>query len=346
METLKFYIKRFWFLFPLIIISLFLFIVGVIRTDKAIILKGDTVVFTSVVNINSDNIETGSFSTIYVKNMEKSTLLQNFIASKRSDLETYTMSTSVSHLNDLETYKAGKIQYNSSIGYALVLAYNEASKEDSSIKLEYKFVGYDVTYYGPNSKLRIGDRLIGYYSSILDTTYKVSGDGEEFRSFIKNKDTEEGDYYIFIRDNKEFNVEINSDNQFQAYGIYECSQINSNPTYTVSSNMIGGPSGGLLQALSIYNQLVKEDLTHGLKIAGTGTITPEGVVGIIGGIKEKIPTAYDDKIDVFFVAKGNYEEASIAYDMLPSKRMKLVEIETFYDALEYLKEGYKNDFGY
>ncbi len=345
METLKFYVKKFFVLFPIIVLSLFFFIVGIIRTDKAIILKGDTVEFTSVVDVNTSYQARGSFSTIYVKNMEKSTVLQNWIANSRVDVETYTISTSVSHLNDLENYKAGKIQYNSSIGYALVLAYNEARKIDSSIHLDYKFVGFDITYYGKSSTVRIGDRLVGFYSIEEDKIIRPSGNGEEYRNYLQNHKNIEGDYFIFKRDNTEFNVEVNENEQFEAYGMYECNAISSTPTFTISSNMIGGPSGGLLQALSIYNQLVEEDLTHGLKIAGTGTINPEGVVGMIGAIKEKIPTAYDDKVDVFFVAKGNYEDAKIAYEKLPSKRMKLVEIESFYDALNYLKEGYKNDFG-
>ena len=71
METLKFYVKKFFVLFPIIVLSLFFFIVGIVRTDKAIILKGDTVEFTSVVDVNTSYQARGSFSTIYVKNMEK-----------------------------------------------------------------------------------------------------------------------------------------------------------------------------------------------------------------------------------------------------------------------------------
>lgn len=346
MQTLRYYVKRYWFFFPLYVISLFIFIVGIIRTNKALILKGDTVEFTSVVDVNTENEQHGSFSTIYVFSMEKATVLQNWIANGRVDIESYEISKSTTHLTDIENYQAGKIQYNSSIGNALVLAYSEASKKDSSIHLEYSFVGYDVTWYSANSSFRIGDRILGYYSSILGKEFRASDDSEEFKSILTSKDNKStDDYFIVNRKGQEINISNLKENSFTAYGIYEYNQIKSNPTFSVSSNLIGGPSGGLLQALSIYNQLISEDLTHGLKIAGTGTIKATGEVGAIGGIKEKIPTAFDDHIDVFFVCKANYEDAKIAYDALPNNDMKLVEIETFYDALDYLMEGYKNDFG-
>ena len=40
-------------------------------------------------------------------------------------------------------------------------------------------------------------------------------------------------------------------------------------------------------SLEIYNQLVAEDVTKGYSIAGTGTISPDGTVGPIGGIEQK-----------------------------------------------------------
>ena len=346
METLKFYIKKFWVLFPIFILSLFLFTIGIIRTNRGIILKGDTVAFTSVVDINTENEQKGSFSTIYVYSVDKSTILQNWIVEGVKDAESYLMGESTTHINDFESYQAGKIQYNSSIGNALILAYSEASKEDPSIHLEYKFVGYDVTYYGPKSSFKIGDRIIGIYSKEYGSLVKVTADIEEFNKVLRGMERKDGDYYLVKRNNNEIEIPfIKGVNNFEAYGINEWSEIHSNPTFSVASNTIGGPSGGLLQSLSIYNQLVSEDLTHGLKIAGTGTISISGSVGMIGGIKEKIPTAFDDHVDVFFCAKGNYKDAKEAYDSLPNHNMKLVEIETFYDALNYLKEGYKNDFG-
>jgi PDZ domain-containing protein len=48
---------------------------------------------------------------------------------------------------------------------------------------------------------------------------------------------------------------------------------------------IGGPSAGMMFALGIIDTLTPGPLTGGERIAGTGTITAEGVVGGIGGIR-------------------------------------------------------------
>ncbi|MBO5542125.1 MAG: hypothetical protein J5936_01695, partial [Acholeplasmatales bacterium] len=77
-----------------------------------------------------------------------------------------------------------------------------------------------------------------------------------------------------------------------------------------------------------------------LKIAGTGTINSTTYkIGAIGGIKEKIPTAIDDGVDIFFCPKANYNEAYLKYESIKNHdRMKLVEVETLMDAINYLKE--------
>jgi PDZ domain-containing protein len=54
---------------------------------------------------------------------------------------------------------------------------------------------------------------------------------------------------------------------------------------------VGGPSGGLMFALAITELLGQDSLNHGLDISGTGTITPEGQVGPIGGIQQKMYAA-------------------------------------------------------
>ena len=83
---------------------------------------------------------------------------------------------------------------------------------------------------------------------------------------------------------------------------------------------------------------LEEDITKGHKIAGTGTISPNGEVGIIGGIQQKIYTAYDDDMEIFLCPEGNYEEALIAYNKLPHKeRMSLYSVGTFEEALEILR---------
>ena len=65
----------------------------------------------------------------------------------------------------------------------------------------------------------------------------------------------------------------------------------SSPEVDINTSEIGGPSAGLMFALEIYNQLIDEDITKGFSIAGTGTISPDGKVGPIGGIDQKVVAA-------------------------------------------------------
>ncbi|WP_279383301.1 PDZ domain-containing protein [Secundilactobacillus collinoides] len=64
-------------------------------------------------------------------------------------------------------------------------------------------------------------------------------------------------------------------------------KIKTSPKVSVDPGQIGGPSGGLMMSLQIYTQLTNTNLRHGRKIAGTGTINPDGSVGEIGGIDKK-----------------------------------------------------------
>lgn len=98
-----------------------------------------------------------------------------------------------------------------------------------------------------------------------------------------------------------------------------------------------GSSGGLMLTLAIYSHLNQIDLTDGKTIVGTGTIDINGNVGEISGIKYKLIGAVNKHADIFLVPEGeNYEEAKKVkkekgYDI------DLVPVETFDEALKYLK---------
>jgi len=95
---------------------------------------------------------------------------------------------------------------------------------------------------------------------------------------------------------------------------------------------IGGPSAGMMFALSIYDVLTPGSLTGGRTIAGSGEISPDGVVGPIGGIGQKLPAAQRDGARIFLVAEENCAEAVQShYD--PDK-MRLVKVHTLSDAIK------------
>jgi PDZ domain-containing protein len=96
---------------------------------------------------------------------------------------------------------------------------------------------------------------------------------------------------------------------------------------------IGGPSAGLMMALSVYDTLTEDPLTDERKIAGTGTIDGDGNVGPIGGIQQKIPGAAEDGAELFLVPAGNCQDVEGA----ANGDMRLTRVETLDDAIEAIE---------
>lgn len=106
------------------------------------------------------------------------------------------------------------------------------------------------------------------------------------------------------------------------------------------SEGIGGPSAGMMFALSIIDVLTPGSLTGGKAIAGTGEIDENGQVGPIGGIKQKIVGAQDDGARLFLVPADNCAEALQAhYD---KDRIRLVRVATLEDAMTSIKTWVQN----
>jgi Lon-like protease len=102
---------------------------------------------------------------------------------------------------------------------------------------------------------------------------------------------------------------------------------------TISLDNVGGPSAGLMFSLGIIDKLDPQDLTGGLKIAGTGTIDDDGRVGAIGGIPQKMRAAKRDGATIFLVPSDNCAEA--VANAVPG--LELVDVGTLDQALTGLK---------
>jgi Lon-like protease len=115
--------------------------------------------------------------------------------------------------------------------------------------------------------------------------------------------------------------------------------IKTDPKIKIETSQIGGPSAGLMFTLEIMDQLLDKDLTHGKKIAGTGTMDLDKKVGPIGGIQQKIVAADEAGAEIFFapVEANNYKDAVKAQKDIGSK-MKIVPVKTLDDALDYLEK--------
>ncbi len=78
----------------------------------------------------------------------------------------------------------------------------------------------------------------------------------------------------------------------------------------VSLDGIGGPSAGLSFSLAVLDEITPGDLTQGKHVAATGTISADGVVGPIGGIRQKVAAVEQAGGDVFLIPKDNCAEVA------------------------------------
>ena len=101
----------------------------------------------------------------------------------------------------------------------------------------------------------------------------------------------------------------------------------------ISSGDVGGPSAGLMFSLGLYDLLTPDDLTAGRTIAGTGTIGPDGKVGPIGGITDKVVAAERVGASVFLVPSQNWDDLA-GFD---TGEMRLIRVANFDDAVEALQ---------
>jgi PDZ domain-containing protein len=76
----------------------------------------------------------------------------------------------------------------------------------------------------------------------------------------------------------------------------------------ISLDKVGGPSAGMMFALGIVDTVTPGDLTGGQHIAGTGTITPDGAVGPIGGIGQKMVGARSGGATLFLAPAANCDD--------------------------------------
>ncbi|MFC7151897.1 PDZ domain-containing protein [Cohnella cellulosilytica] len=102
----------------------------------------------------------------------------------------------------------------------------------------------------------------------------------------------------------------------------------------------GGPSAGLMMTLEIIAQLTGEDLTRGYTIAGTGTISADGTVGLIGGINYKLMAADKEQADYFLVPYNAQNESNwtLARETVEKLKLKpkLVKVSTLKEAVDFL----------
>ena len=122
-------------------------------------------------------------------------------------------------------------------------------------------------------------------------------------------------------------------------GIFLSRAFSSDVEVSITAGDVGGPSAGMMFALAIYDVLTEGPLTGGAQISGTGEITPEGEVGPIGGIRQKVIGAKAAGSSFFLAPQDNCAEL----DGAVPDGISVFSIGTFDEALAAVEGSAADD---
>ncbi len=314
-----------------LLILIFIFVLFNYKLDISIYKPGGIINMNERITSDDKIFESkGSFNMSYVS-LVKGTI-PTYLIAKILPTWDIVKNSDITYDGDLdETIKIDKYYLEESISNAYMVAYDSAN-----IEYEIKDSKNYITYIFDEAKtdLNLLD-IILKYDNIEYTTFN------SMQEYISSKKVGDKIKLVVLRDEKQIECEATliDINGKAKIGLSSAviNEYDSDINISVKSRSSeSGSSGGFMTALAIYNALTEDDLTKGLKIAGTGTIDADGNVGIIGGVKYKLSGAVKNHVDIFLVAKENYEEA-YEYKKANKFDIELVPIETFDEALEYLK---------
>jgi Lon-like protease len=297
-----------------------------------------------IVEVEGGYDEKGSFMLTTVR-MGRANIYSYLMAKISKYQEIYTLNEIRGESETDEEYNVRQLYLMDSSKWAAI----EVAYKKVNIPVDVRYKGVYVLNVVPgmpaDGKLLPADRI-----------FKVDGSeftsSAQFMNFVSQVKVGDSVVLTYDRNNvvnevrvkvAEFKQEENQGKVGIGIGLVDDKDLIVHPEVTVHSDEIGGPSAGFMFSLEIYNQLTKEDLTKGYKIAGTGTISSDGTVGKIGGIEQKVVAADKAGAEIFFAPNGNDEKDSNYQNAVLTAKdihsnMEIVPINTFDEAIDYLEE--------
>ena len=101
----------------------------------------------------------------------------------------------------------------------------------------------------------------------------------------------------------------------------------------IDTQQVGGPSAGLAFTIALINDLSSGDVTGGRRVAVTGAIFPDGTVGPVGGITQKVIAAKRNHATALLVPSSEAKDARAH-----AGGLRVVPVRTIDDALVALHQ--------
>lgn len=320
--------------YKILLVYIILFIVLTFRLPYYIYVGGGTINVNSRISIQNETTSKGSFNLAYVS--EVKTTIPTLILSRLFsswDVVKVDELTLGDNESEKDVLVRDKLYLNDANQNAIKVAYEKAGKT-------FKVTSIDliIAYIREDSKtdMKVGD-------IVLEIDGIKVKDFDNLGNLIRKHEINDKINFVVMRDKKEVECYaiLQEINDTKVVGISFMQDFNyeTDPKIELKfKSSESGPSGGLMTAISIYDKLVDDDLTKGLKIVGTGTINSDGTVGSIGGVKYKLKGAVRSKADVFIVPnEENYDE--VMKIMKKEKyKIKILGVSTFDEAIKKINE--------
>jgi len=107
----------------------------------------------------------------------------------------------------------------------------------------------------------------------------------------------------------------------------------------IDSGDVTGPSAGLAWALAVVDRMTPESLTDGKEVAVTGEILPDGTVGPIGGIVQKVAAVKRAGVRTFLYPEATPDDEERQMREVAGGGVRLVPVKTLDDAVVALHPG-------
>lgn len=317
--------------FRFLLILIVLFLIVTMELPYYIDAPGGLIDVSERIEIENSYPVEGSFNLAYVSEMKATipTLLFSLFQKDWDVLkkeEVVASNETIEQMNYRNNMMLKEANQN-----AVYIGFKKASKYVSVTNQKVFVVYIDEESH---TDLTIGDQILKINDKDINSkqdVYNAIKDckaGDEIRILVKNKEQTLNRKAIIIEE---------QDRPLIGIVTAELKDIDTNEEVNFHFKPSeSGPSGGFMMALSIYNYLIEEDLTHGLKIVGTGTIDEFGNVGSIGGIEYKIKAAVKKKATIFFCPDANYEDALKVIEE-NKLNIELIKVSHIDDAITYLR---------
>ncbi len=320
--------ENYKFLITLVVLFLFFFY----ELPFVVYRPGGTIDLQSRITVETSYKAEGSLSMSYVSMMKGNIpfVLLSFVLPNWDLVKTNSITLEDESVD--ESIVRDHLSLEEGLDNAVISAYRLANK-----KIEIKEIFPVVAYITKEAQtdLKVGDILL-YVNGNKFTELK------DLQVYINSLEKDQVVHFQVLREEKELECtakvyEMEKDLKV-GISILNKYRYEVDPKIKIETKESeSGSSGGLMTALAIYNALTEEDITRGKNIVGTGTISIDGQVGEIGGIKYKLLGAEKAHADLFLCPYENYEEAKEVKEK-NKLQLNILPVKSLKDAVQILEK--------